>query len=30
MPMPANCRQHYETMKKRAAVERVLAADQSN
>jgi len=30
MPMPANCRLHYETMKKRAAVERVLAADQSN
>ena len=29
VPLPANCKRHYETMKKRAAVERVLAADGS-
>jgi glutathione S-transferase len=27
--LPANCKRHYETMKKRASVERVLAADRS-
>jgi glutathione S-transferase len=27
MPLPANCQRHYDTMKQRAAVERVLAAD---
>jgi glutathione S-transferase len=29
MPLPANFKRHYEAMKKRAAVERVLAADGS-
>jgi glutathione S-transferase len=29
MPLPPNCKGHYETMKKRPAVERVLAADGS-
>ena len=29
MPLPANFNRHYEAMKKRAAVERVLAADGS-
>ncbi|UQR63109.1 glutathione S-transferase family protein [Bradyrhizobium sp. C-145] len=29
MPMPANCKRHYEAMKKRAAVARVLAADRA-
>jgi glutathione S-transferase len=29
MPLPANCKRHYETMKERAAVQRVLAADRS-
>ena len=27
--LPANCKRHYESMKKRVAVERVLAADRS-
>lgn len=27
MPLPPNCKRHYETMMKRPAVERVLAAD---
>jgi glutathione S-transferase len=29
LPLPANCERHYEAMKKRTAVERVLAADRS-
>jgi glutathione S-transferase len=29
IPLPPNCKRHYEAMKKRPAVERVLAADQS-
>jgi glutathione S-transferase len=29
MPLPPNCKRHYETMMKRPAVERVLAADRS-
>jgi glutathione S-transferase len=29
MPLPPNCKRHYETMKKRPAVERALAADRS-
>jgi glutathione S-transferase len=29
IPLPPNCKRHYEAMKKRPAVERVLAADKS-
>jgi glutathione S-transferase len=29
IPLPPNCKRHYEAMKKRPAVERVLAADRS-
>ena len=29
VPMPSNCRRHYETMMERPAVKRVLAADHS-
>ena len=28
IPLPPNCKRHYETMKMRPAVDRVLAADQ--